>query len=228
MADDMTKAAKVLNHPAVVEDVDALLEASVALSSRSERLRKTPYTLRQRATLYGIVNPLKKDVNKVRDELAKAIKGEIEASCEVGTGGKLTLEEDHEGLLSQNDKGNIFLRDGNTVLDLRPVAKEVFVEEAAREILGAKNQLAHCVEDVVTVKDPHLLMNAISNALEALHAAGGGEAAQALNDAVFAAVEIGGRISQERIQELVQEGRLSVDDLVPMFQTTYSYSLYDK
>lgn len=213
--------------------VEAVSNAREIVASRSEALRKGSYSLLERVVLFGEVNPLKKDVNKVRDVLAEEIKSEVLSLCEEDPASKrLTLKDSQEGLLSQNGKGAIFLRHESTVLELRPSMAETLDTEAATVLLAEKKLLGAVQTERLVVTDAEALREAVDGVLCFLDDhpdfPGARLAFDHLSRAWEGSTQTTRALSEDKMKELIQEGRLSVDEVVPLYQTRYSYKLYDK
>lgn len=228
-----TKAADSVVASAVISAattlVDALATARKIVTGNMERVRKGDWTLKDRVVLYAEVNPINKDIKKMRDALNKDIKEEMIASCEMDPkSGEYTLRDSKEGLLSQNDKGSIFLRHGKSVVELRPVVKEVLIPEAATALFEEKGLLDAVQTERVSVTDPERLIEAIKDALHYLKKLEAYTPAGELESALEESTSKTTALSEEAISELIGEGRLEVDEIVPLYQTTYDYKLYEK
>jgi hypothetical protein len=206
-----------------------LAAARTVVGAHMERVRKGSFSLIERVVLYAVVNPINKDIGKMRDALNKAIKEEMEGACEKDAeSGELTLKDSKNGLLSQNDKGSIFLRHGEAVLELRPATSETLVDEEARTVLAEKGLLDGAFVSKVAVTDPARLIEAVKDAIAYLNDLEATGQMEALCEALEASTTAEEVFSEAKIQDFITEGRLTVDDIVPMFRTTYSYKLYEK
>lgn len=218
----------MLEEATAATTAEELAEVRFDLNSLSEVIRKRDYTLEERVALYAEVNPLKKDAEKMRESLRNEIVEEVEAICEKDeASGRLALKDAHP-LLSQNGKGAIVLTAPGVSLELRPKAKEVFDPEKATAILTEAGLLDAAQESVTTVKNVAALHEAIEAAINALFNAGNNAAGRALDKAWDGATQTVTRLSEERILALVTDEKLDGDKAAEMFDTKYSYSLYEK
>lgn len=206
-----------------------------SVAGLSERVRKGKFTLAERVHLYGVVNGMKKDVEKVQKHLNSEIKEEVEEVCEKADSGELSipekLPETYQGLLSKNAKGYIFVRDGDAEVELRAFPKEVFDEVAARAVLVESGLLEDATETTRTITDPESLLEVISEVMSYLDDLNGeqplaGEMFDNLDRVLSATVEESAVLSEAKIEDLVRNERLDVARVPEMFSTQVSYRLY--
>lgn len=211
--------------------VTNLHKAREFISGKSESLRKDDYTLQERVRLYAEINPINKEIGKIRKTFRDAIVTEVKERCaEDEATARLSVVETEDGLLSQNEKGSIFLREGDFALELRVSSREQFNEEAAREVLAEKGLLSLVEETSQAVSDVDALREAVEFVLSHLDDqegdAGANLAYATLSDAWNSAVTATSSLSEEKITDLVKEGRLKPADIARMFQTRFDYKLY--
>lgn len=177
-------------------------------------------------TVYRLVNQTKKVAEKARSRAKDSVTNRFKSAAEEEANGRLVLpdiapegmEEVDEVLRLSNEQGE--------AVEYRPRTKLNFLQEVAREILEDKGLLPLAVERTVVVTDIEALSSAMENALQALVDAGADGAAKTLRATFNEATETREAVSEAKVEKLVKDDKLSLDDAEKMYEERVSYALY--
>lgn len=222
----MSVTAQALNEEQLS---DTFIDSAYEAAQRVEKIVELPFddlTNGDLVTVYRLVNETRKMSDKARDKAKASITNRFKVAATEGEDGELTLPDIAPEDITQVDGIlRITNKDGESV-EFRPRTKLQFLHAVAAEILEDKGLLALATDRTVVVTDVEAIQDAISKAVLALQAAGEDKAANTLVQTYDAATEVRESVSEAKVEALVKDDKLDLEDAEKMYENKTSYALY--